>query len=441
MSHQGVQLLRRYVVLGAVSALLLTGCSNDGDAEPGRSPAPSAPKPASPSATPRPAFDPPTKFDAQGAALPAEASENKISAGGTAAEPLPVTLHRTTAFIASTASLLAVDTDTGRTLATVAPTLGKADAAADGAWAGTNPAQAPVLWTDNGRATVLTTFVIQRPASGTQKAGRSVEVVAVDADTAKSLWTAQVEVPAGFDQGYAGLAANPIGVDGTTLAVGLTYQDDEGVIAVDLAAKRALWSRADFRPGAVTSGVVVGATGKSLTDQSSVVALGVTDGKQKWTALPGSQQLTVSPAGPALLVASGRNYADQSGRTAFLDATTGKVKEQSTADYTGVRCRFDGKDVTVCAKTGWAAALDATTAKTLWTLPDDANTRVAPQVTAVWHGAVYGTTENGPVVLDARAGTDREVAPGLAPLVVNEYVGIGAPPNGGSGVRAYHAAK
>ncbi|GAA0239993.1 PQQ-binding-like beta-propeller repeat protein [Cryptosporangium japonicum] len=419
-------MLRSYAAIGAVSLLVLAGCSNDKDAEPEKSPSPSAPKSAAPSPTQRPAFDPPTRFGTQGAALPPEASENKISVGGTNVEPLPVTLHKTTAYIASTASLLAVDTATGRTLATITPSAGSPGATPASPWVGTNPAEAPVLWSDNGRATILSTFVVDKPATGTQKAGRAVEVVAVDAETTKSLWTAQVDVPAGLDQGVAGLAANPVGVDGTTLAVAVSYQSDEGVVAVDLAAKKALWSRTGFRPDVVGTGVVAG------SDASSVSALNLADGKQKWTV---PQLTAVSPLGPGLLIASG------TGQVAFLDAATGKARDRSTADYTGVRCRFDGKDVTVCARTGWAAGLDATSGKTLWELPDQANTRVAPLVTAVWHGAVYGSTDNGPVVLDARSGQDREVSPGLAPMVVNEYVGIGQPPTGGSGVRSYPAAK
>ncbi|MFG1923003.1 PQQ-binding-like beta-propeller repeat protein [Cryptosporangium sp. NPDC048952] len=433
-------MLRRYAAIGAVSLLVLAGCSNGEESEPEKSPAPSAPKSTGPSPAPRPAFDPPTKFGPQGAALPAEASDAKVSAGGTTVEPLPVTLSGTTAFIASTASLLAVDTVTGRSLATITPTGGSPEATTGSTWVGTNPAKAPVLWANNGGPTILTTFVVQRPASGTQKAGRAVEVVAVDAKTAKSVWTAQVDVPPGLDQGAGELAANPIAGDGTTLVVGVRNGTDEGVVAVDLATKKALWSRTDFRAGVVSTGVVVGATG-STSDQSSVLALNLADGKQKWSALPGSLGLTVSTLGPALVIAAGKNYSSAEAVVAYLDIATGKVRDRSATDYTDVRCRFDGKDVTVCARTGWAAALDAATGKTLWELPDQANTRVAPQVTAVWHGAVYGTTDNGPVVLDARSGKDREVAPGLAPMVVNEYIGIGQPPNGGSGVRAYPAAK
>ena len=134
-------MLRRYAVLGAVSLLLLAGCSDDKDPAPEKSAAPSATASAKPSAPPRAAFDPPTRFGPQGAALPAEASESKISVGGTTVEPLPVALHKTTAFIASTASLLAVDTDSGRTLATITPKLGASESAAASPWVGATRAR------------------------------------------------------------------------------------------------------------------------------------------------------------------------------------------------------------------------------------------------------------------------------------------------------------
>lgn len=67
-------------------------------------------------------------------------------------------------------------------------------------------------------------------------------------------------------------------------------------------------------------------------------------------------------------------------------------------------------------------ALDATSGELLWQLPASGHT--APTVTAVWHGAVYGTAGGTPVVLDAKTGVDREPSPGLAPVAVSGYAGV-----------------
>jgi outer membrane protein assembly factor BamB len=85
-------------------------------------------------------------------------------------------------------------------------------------------------------------------------------------------------------------------------------------------------------------------------------------------------------------------------------------------------------------------AVDATSGAFLWQLPDSAANRVAPTVTAVWHGAVYGYTDNGPLVLDARTGADRDDSPGAAPNVVDGFVGIAPPQVINGPMIAYPAA-
>jgi hypothetical protein len=61
----------------------------------------------------------------------------------------------------------------------------------------------------------------------------------------------------------------------------------------------------------------------------------------------------------------------------------------------------------------------------------DSSGRLVPAVTAFWHGAVYGETQNGPVILDGRTGKDRS-SPGVAPIGVDQYTGL----TGSNGVPA-----
>ncbi|GIG67715.1 hypothetical protein [Phytomonospora endophytica] len=92
----------------------------------------------------------------------------------------------------------------------------------------------------------------------------------------------------------------------------------------------------------------------------------------------------------------------------------------------------------MCATSDWVGAYDATSGEGLWQLSDEAGTRIAPDVTGAWHGAVYAWTANGALVLAARAGADREVASGVAPYLVNEHIGIADAP-GGNGLAAFRA--
>ncbi|MFG3104929.1 hypothetical protein ACGFZL_31035 [Streptomyces sp. NPDC048182] len=69
-------------------------------------------------------------------------------------------------------------------------------------------------------------------------------------------------------------------------------------------------------------------------------------------------------------------------------------------------------------------ALDPANWTRLWAISEDDESRLMPSVSAVFHGAVYGETENGYAVLDARTGKDRGSGPGSPPFSVNEYAGL-----------------
>ena len=78
----------------------------------------------------------------------------------------------------------------------------------------------------------------------------------------------------------------------------------------------------------------------------------------------------------------------------------------------------------MCAGAFSVAAVDRTNGKVLWFIKDGDDSRLVPDVTAVWHGRVYGSVRSGPVALDARTGKDMPTKPEVAPILVNEYVGL-----------------
>ncbi|MFH8738876.1 hypothetical protein [Streptomyces sp. NPDC017964] len=67
--------------------------------------------------------------------------------------------------------------------------------------------------------------------------------------------------------------------------------------------------------------------------------------------------------------------------------------------------------------------MNASTGKVAWQLPGAGADRIAPDVTAAWHGRVYGKTAAGPIALDVRSGKDLP-SPGAAPMYVNESTGL-----------------
>jgi hypothetical protein len=198
---------------------------------------------------------------------------------------------------------------------------------------------------------------------------------------------------------------------------------------------------ADGPAGGTALGIATAPGESRAYADSGVVGLDVVTGLRRFGGGPGDEVLRdprIAPAGPGLAVVSGRTGATTlsapSATLRFVDARGATVRSVDVGrSYTPPRCVWDEATTTVCGGDTQVFAVDAATAAPLWQLPDPAANRVAPRMTTAWHGAVYGTTVNGPVVLDARTGADRDSRPGAAPVLVDAYLGLGAEAGGVAG--------
>jgi hypothetical protein len=288
--------------------------------------------------------------------------------------------------------------------------------------------RAPVVTTVGGRAVVVAAFVVTVPGHGTTVAHDAVEIVVLDRDGLQRLPGARIDLPPTLGDEGRLRAAWTIGAVGDAVLVvaELGPEREPVTYAVAVPGGAVRWRAPGFAAAFVAGGNVVGA--QRAPDGSRVRALGVTDAGERWTAGTDDETVVVSRGGPSSAAAV--SVAAGSGRRAltFYDVATGRPETRQVLPGP-VTCRYDDRLVTVCwnaeASRPWAIGLDGTTARPLWTLPDAAAGRVSPQVTTVWHGTVYGTTENGPVLLDARSGADVPGAgPGVAPDLVNDVIGV-----------------
>jgi hypothetical protein len=384
------------------------------------------------------AFDPPKQFDAAaGVALPEEAVLSKMNTTGVNVQELPVALVGTKAFIASAERLQVVDTATGEALPDVVPPTGTpmAPMVATGL-VGENPYEAPLAVDSGGTSLVVAPFIV----SG-DDGDYDLDVVAVDAVTGEVAFDVPVDLPQLTFNGYA--HAEALGESGGVVVIGV---GDQYTVAVDLAAQALAWE-SPMAPDAVSGDVVIGSTDTGGYGRDALL---IADGTPKWQGkdlgLDGlGGTYTIAAAGPNFFVVLGSNYTLTNGQQPYdmlFDTATGEVVRQDERDLSGHECRFDGMETVVCfyrSPDNWVAAMDAETGEWLWE-----TTATAPgvNVTAVWHGVVYGVGSSGPATLDARTGADTGTAPGVAPYVVNEYTAIAdtvAGEWGGGGVSAYPA--
>ncbi|MEN8649727.1 PQQ-binding-like beta-propeller repeat protein [Streptomyces sp. 21So2-11] len=424
-------------VFAAACLLLTAGCSTpeDDKALAPQSSATSSPTPK------RVSYDPPHTFSRTNAiSLPKDANTatSTLSGGDTST----VALHKTLAYVAGPVSLTAIDTSTGETLRTIRPAHPVLGADREFQFENNVPAQ-PVI-SGGDAPLVAQAFLTQVPASGTTPARRLVEVVTMNADTAKPSDAIELELPKWAQEEVMEPEAAVVDSEGALVVVTVRtvkYEDHAVSFAIDLARSTVVWKKGVLATG-LSGRSVVAIDRPANSEEQKVLALDLADGATRWTADRASYETHATAAGPHLIYASGRDYKDGERFAHLLDARTGKKRTTFKGAYAGASCAYDAKSVVVCSSAlleKSATGFDAETGKLLWRLPDEDANRVAPEVTALWHGLLYGTTDAGPVLLDARTGQDVEGSPAIAPLVVNGYTGIAEDAELG-GLAAYRAA-
>ncbi|MGF1426505.1 PQQ-binding-like beta-propeller repeat protein [Kitasatospora sp. LaBMicrA B282] len=423
------------------TALTLSSVAACGSSGPGGGDVHDSGRPTVPAAPPRQAYDPPTAFDAgKGVVLPGAAlGMAKEPALGRPRRSLPVVLDGTTAYLATTDSLQAVDVTTGK----VTTTLGARNPAAQPSSTsdGDNPAGAPVLATVNGKSDAAVAFLENVPGQGTTAGHLSVELAALDTGTGQAAWSMLLDVPDGVIDPRPTSSNSPsatlLGVHGSTAVVEVTDGHQGVVLAADLGTRKALWEKNAFLPLAVAGSQVVGVVHQDGGDDA-VTALDLTDGHQVWSLPNDVYNTSIDVVGPTKVLVSAQDFESGAWSAQLVDDATGHAAPVASFDSgTAVsQCLYDDRSVILCANDSTVVAADATDGHQLWSLPDAAHHRVAPKVSALWHGLAYGVTENGPVILDARTGADRSAGPTITPLLVDGYTAL-AYDGGHSDLRAY----
>jgi hypothetical protein len=389
-----------------------------------------------PASAPPPAYDPPTAFGPSSGTLLRGTSGSLTGAYGGRPE-LPVALDGTTVWFADSGGFSRADS-TGAAVAVPLP---------PDRWVSGAPRPVPSAGlVVAGAASVV-------PGSGTTPPGLALELLAVARSRAGDpdptlAWSVAAplpwsEAPRSVRTAVVGVAA--VGAGRRVAVLTASTGTHRSTVAVDLDARRVLWVADGVLAGAVLDGrdpdgapaagapveapVVVGAAvpsgGGTGYSPSSVVGLDVSSGARRWASDDGSTALSVHRAGPGTVTVAGRRPTSARAFLTVYDAAGGSRNAVDLGTATAPpECTWDEASTTVCSGSNRTFALDAPTGALLWSLP--AAGRVAPAVTTAWHGAVYGTTVNGPVVVDARTGRDRNPAPGAAPVVVNAYLGVGS---------------
>ncbi|MFE5794246.1 PQQ-binding-like beta-propeller repeat protein [Streptomyces sp. NPDC056503] len=286
----------------------------------------------------------------------------------------------------------------------------------------------PGVGTVGGKRMAVGVFPTVIKGTGTTADRWTFELVAVDATSGQAALRAPLDVPVGGD------VCEVAGVSESTAVLVLGGSPDyPTTYGVDLATGKRLWERPDFEGRFVQGGKVVG---KDHSGEGTVMtALDASTGKQRWQSETFTSDAEIGTFSPRLIhISESSDY----GGDRVLRMSDGKPQDVEGFGerlHEIEKCVHDRAAHTFCfARTvegGELSGYDAVSGKRLWRVGgvSDTEGREAPLLLTAFHGAVYGRLlEDGrpgdPVVLDGRTGRDRELDPGAAPLVVNEYAAL-----------------
>lgn len=409
-----MRLRRALPCTAAVIALLaLTACGSDsasgsgdqgGGGDKDASATPSEPaKPAKPKG-----YEPPLKFEkAPGVELPKAA----VGDMGTTAD-LPVSIDEGVVFISRPDGLEVSNGSQRSDPVLITPDGTPEETVASGDYPDPHHAEAPLISSVKGTKLALNAILVQGSGSGTALGQGRVEVLAADASDATRAWSAKLDLP-GEAEEYRRGRTGVVGRAGGTLVV----KGSGALMGLDLNTRKQVWTAEGmFHEAHVVGDTVVGVraepedTGRTVgPKRGQVVGLSVADGEERWAS---------SDTGSALYPAGADTVVSREGEsTVFRDAARGE--ETGRTEGIGGRCAYDGVGVTVCHSAGAVVGYHPKSGKELWGLAEGEG-RLVPQVTLVREGLIYGfTEENGPVILDASNGEDKETDPGAAPTVTD----------------------
>lgn len=294
----------------------------------------------------------------------------------------------------------------------------------------------PGVGTAGGRRLAVAAFQLSVTGQGTVSDHYAVEVDILDLGTGKEAGRVRLD-----DGTISAGAPAVVGVaDGRAVVVVPALSGLPSTYAVDLASGAVAWKLANFQPRLVQGGTLVGVSAVGsywdpgfMGSPNEVRAVAAADGAVLWKAMTEAEGIGLTEfAADKVLAYEG--HPDGSRTHTLLSTATGQSVPMQMLAAKGAAidtCWFDGAATTVCQvpdyQGGQLIAVDSGGGNVLWQLGFKAEpgARLAPTVTGAWHGAVYGFTQKrDPVVLDARTGQDREIAPGAAPCLVNEYAAL-----------------
>jgi outer membrane protein assembly factor BamB len=271
----------------------------------------------------------------------------------------------------------------------------------------------------DGKEMLAFTGLRVTPGSGTEQDRREVVVGMVDTTSGTVLWSVEADLPSGFD-----VSDSRVRMAGANEHHVVSSVSDTGnlpvSLVVDVRSRTVAWTAEGFLAVDLDDGVVIGVhIDGEYSASGPLQVLDVASRSPLWTSRHKVADYDLRLVAPGIVqIPESRPFESH---TYLLNTKNGNQLADLPDRY---RCVYDQRDTVVCDARDTLVALESTTIREIWRLPEPSSNRVKPTLHTAFHGLIYTDGQRTPVILDARTGRDVVSDAVIAPDIVTPGFGL-----------------
>jgi hypothetical protein len=300
------------------------------------------------------------------------------------------------------------------------------------------------IGTIRGSDYALASFPVIEPGTGTTPDSGFTEIFGFNTEKPTEKFSFRIPRGALGDQGDISAISDIVyNISGTHLILFFSSQfPTENLTKVyNLDTRRLTATYPGFAPGHIAGNTLLGYGVKTAkgapyrVGDDQVTAKDLVSGKTLWTDLKYTgdpKDITFKYLSPTstIITADIIQSTEISSSIRFINNATGKdtrtpITSGNTID---IECWPGEKDQSLCL-VGESLKQDLVLLKTsngelIRKIISGSSTRIIPDVTLFWKGVIYGSTDRGPVLINAITGKDVAVNPDFTPVYINEQFAL-----------------
>ncbi len=297
----------------------------------------------------------------------------------------------------------------------------------------------PFLATLSGSTYALSSIAFSKPGSGTAPDSAVTEIYGFNIDKPTEEYSWQIPMgPLSESESDSKLSDNVFGISGSYLILHFgSYQSYKNNTRIyNLNTRKASADYTGFTPQRISGDVLLGVNARDpdatsqAPENSLLTAKSLKAATTLWTGLDYSTEASIDVEyfSPGVSIVEANLYYEDPTLTSirFIDDRTGKDIRKPIVSENRInsQCWYGGAEQSLCtigeSSSPDLMLLDSSSGEVIRTVISAGSPRIMPKIGYFWADTIYGTTERGPIMIDAKTGKDIPAELGFSPIYLNQ---------------------